>query len=142
MWCRLWRCNSLLFGMSAISKRKNCPSWWFRWKRIWHRNFTLWKLLKGPSWPWSYGSWIYNYLCNQCPSPLHDVVNFRMSIRARCTALCDKVCQWLATGRWFSPGPPVSSTNKNWRPRYNWHIVESGVKYHQTNKHWFMIEYI
>ena len=22
------------------------------------------------------------------------------------------VCQWLATGRWFSPGPPVSSTNK------------------------------
>ena len=28
------------------------------------------------------------------------------------TSLCDKVCQWLATGRWFSPGPPVSSTNK------------------------------
>jgi hypothetical protein len=26
--------------------------------------------------------------------------------------LCDKVCQWLATGRWFSPGTPVSSTNK------------------------------
>ena len=29
-----------------------------------------------------------------------------------CTTLCDKVCQWLMTGRWFSPGPPVSSTNK------------------------------
>jgi hypothetical protein len=28
------------------------------------------------------------------------------------TALCDKVCQWLATGWWFSPGTPVSSTNK------------------------------
>ena len=28
------------------------------------------------------------------------------------TSLCDKVCQWLATGRWFSPGTPVSSTNK------------------------------
>ena len=26
--------------------------------------------------------------------------------------LCDKVCQWLATDQWFSPGPPVSSTNK------------------------------
>ena len=25
------------------------------------------------------------------------------------TTLCDKVCQWLVTGRWFSP---VSSTNK------------------------------
>jgi hypothetical protein len=28
------------------------------------------------------------------------------------TTLCDKVCQWLAAGRWFSPGIPVSSTNK------------------------------
>ena len=28
------------------------------------------------------------------------------------TTLCDKVCQWLATGRWFSPGPLVSSTTK------------------------------
>ena len=27
--------------------------------------------------------------------------------------LCDQVCQWPATGRWFSsPGTPVSSTNK------------------------------
>ena len=25
---------------------------------------------------------------------------------------CDKVCQWLATGLRFSPGTPVSSTNK------------------------------
>jgi len=28
------------------------------------------------------------------------------------TTLCDQVCQWLATGQWFSPGTPVSSTNK------------------------------
>jgi hypothetical protein len=28
------------------------------------------------------------------------------------TTLCDKVCQWLVTDRWFSPGTPVSSTNK------------------------------
>jgi hypothetical protein len=28
------------------------------------------------------------------------------------TTLCDKVCQWLTTGRWFSPVTPVSSTNK------------------------------
>jgi len=25
---------------------------------------------KGPSWPWSHGSWIYNYLCKECLSPL------------------------------------------------------------------------
>jgi len=24
----------------------------------------------GPSWSWSYGSWVYNYLCNQFLSPL------------------------------------------------------------------------
>jgi len=27
----------------------------------------------GPSWSWLYGSWIYNYLCNQCLSPLKVV---------------------------------------------------------------------
>jgi len=26
-------------------------------------------LLRGASWPWWYGSWIYNYLCNQYLSP-------------------------------------------------------------------------
>ena len=61
-----------------------------------------------PSWPWSYSSWIYNYLCNQCLSPLMWV---RISTRARCTTLCNKVCQWLATGQWFSPGFLVSSSN-------------------------------
>ena len=28
------------------------------------------------------------------------------------TTSCDKVCQWLAAGRWFSPHTMVSSTNK------------------------------
>ena len=31
----------------------------------------LFNLIEGPSWPWSYGSWIYNHLCNQCVSPLN-----------------------------------------------------------------------
>jgi hypothetical protein len=43
------------------------------------------------------------------------------------TTLCDNVCQWLATGRWFSQGTPI----ENWPPRYNWNIVESGVKHHE-----------
>jgi hypothetical protein len=34
-----------------------------------------------------------------------------------------QVCQWLATGRWFSPGPPVCSTNKTDRHDINsYHI--------------------
>jgi hypothetical protein len=64
------------------------------------------------SWPWSYGSWIYNYLCNQCLSPLMLWVGIPLMRGVLDTILCDKVCQWLATGRWFSPGTPVSSTNK------------------------------
>ena len=32
--------------------------------------------------------------------------------RARCTPLCDKVCQWLSAGRWGSKGTQVFSTNK------------------------------
>ena len=44
------------------------------------------------------------------------------------TTLCDDVCQWLATGWWFSS---VSSRNET--DRYNWYIVESGVKHHNPN---------
>ena len=52
---------------------------------------------------------IYNYLCNRCISPLMLWVG--ISIRARCTTLCNKkkVCQWLLTRRWFPHGPSVSS---------------------------------
>ena len=79
-------------------------------------------LQKGLSWPWSYGSWIYNYLCNECISPL--MLWVQISIRARCTTLCDKVCQRLAIGRCFSPGPPFYSTNKS--DRYD--IAELSLK--------------
>jgi hypothetical protein len=77
----------------------------------------------GPSWSWSYGSWIYKYHCNRCLSPLMFWV--RLPLRARCTTLYDKVCQWLAAGRWFSPGLPISSTNKT--DEHDWNSVESGV---------------
>jgi len=35
----------------------------------WHR-LHLSMSYQEPLWPWSYGSWIYNYLCNRCLSPL------------------------------------------------------------------------
>ena len=59
---------------------------------------------KGLSWPWSYGSWIYNYLCNR--------FDYRSGWGVLDTTLCDKVCQWLAVGWRFFPGNPVSATNK------------------------------
>ena len=65
-----------------------------------------------PSWTWSSGSWIYDYLCNLCLSPLKLWVGIPLRRGILDKTLCDKVCQRLATGRWFSPGTPVSSTNK------------------------------
>ena len=61
----------------------------------------------------SRGSWIYNYLCNQCLSlTLWVWIPFRQSVLD--ATLCDKVCQWLATGQLFSQGTLflVSFTNK------------------------------
>ena len=37
----------------------------------------------GPSWSWSYGRWIYSYLCNHCLSPL--TVFSSNPTQARCT---------------------------------------------------------
>jgi len=38
--------------------------------------------------------------------------------------LCDKVCQWPATGQWFSTGTTVSATNKT----DNYDIAETLLK--------------
>ena len=47
---------------------------------------------------------IYNdYRCKFESCSWHGVLD---------TTLCDKVCQWLETCRWFSPGTLVSSSNK------------------------------
>jgi hypothetical protein len=64
----------------------------------------------GPSWSWSYSSWIYYYLCNQCPS----LLTLCVWIPLRRGVLKLKVCQWRSTGRWFSPGTLVASTNKTY----------------------------
>jgi len=56
--------------------------------------------LRGSSWPWSYGSWIYNYrLCNQCLSPLTLWVRILLRRWILDTTLCDTVCQWLEETR-------------------------------------------
>ena len=55
---------------------------------------------------------ILNYLCNRCLSPLTLCVRTPLRRGVLDTTLCDKVCQWLAAGWWFSPGTLVSFTNK------------------------------
>ena len=62
--------------------------------------------------PLIYASWIYSYLWNQCLSPLTLWVRTPLRWGVLDTTLCDQVSAWLMTGRWFSPGNLVSSTNK------------------------------
>ena len=63
-------------------------------------------------WSWSYGSWNYINLCNQCPSPLTLWVRTLLRWGVLDITLCDKVCLWLAAGQWFSLGTPLSPNNK------------------------------
>jgi hypothetical protein len=67
---------------------------------------------KRPSWLWLYVSWIYNYICNKCLSPLTVWVFIPLRRGVLYTTLYDKVCQCPAAGSWYSPGTPVSITNK------------------------------
>ena len=79
----------------------------------------------GNVWCW----WYYNFYIKHVISSLvrvrrgrdRMVVGFTTSYaistysaQARCThtTLCDTICQWFATGLWFSLGTPVSFTNK------------------------------
>jgi hypothetical protein len=46
-------------------------------------------------------SWIYNYRCNQCLSPLTLRARLLFRWGVLDTTSCEKVCQWLAAGQWF-----------------------------------------
>ena len=89
--------------------------------------------LCGPSWSWSYGSWISNYLFNQCPSPLklhpahgkvyliqHYVMKFVSELR-QVVGIFLFFCFLF-----FGLPPPIKLT----APWYGWNIVESDVKQH------------
>ena len=96
---------NLLIKVSKI--HSNNSNWTFTSIIVWH-SYMLFSsnVLPEPSWSWSHGSWIHNYLCKQCPSCEFEPRSWWGALD---TTLCDKICQWLATGRWFSP---VSSTNE------------------------------
>jgi hypothetical protein len=75
-------------------------------------DMTSLKVIEGPSWSWSGGSWIYDYLCNQCLSPLTLCVRIPLRRGVLDTTLCNKVCQWLAAGSWFSLGTDTTLCDK------------------------------
>jgi hypothetical protein len=54
------------------------------------------------------------FVCNQCLSPLMLWVR---GVLDTTLSLCDKVCQWLATGLWFSSGTQYNIPP--WVKKYN-----------------------
>jgi hypothetical protein len=54
-----------------------CQFYWWREPEVPEKTTNLPQVWREQSWPWLYGSWIYNYLCNQCLSPLTLRVQIR-----------------------------------------------------------------
>ena len=66
---------------------------------------------QGPSWSWSHGSWIYDYLCNHCLSPVTFWVRISFWGCILDTTLCDKVCHgnfWRVAKQYFHKSPLTS----------------------------------
>jgi hypothetical protein len=127
-----WPCCCIFHVYVLIPFCDNVCSIWVK-ENLWVLVCLFVYISKGPSWSWSYGSWIYNYLCNQCLSPPTLWVRILHRWGVLDTTLCDIVCQWLATVRgflWVLRFPPPK---KNWPTRYNWNIVVSGTKHHKPN---------
>ena len=74
---------------------------------------------------WSHGSWICNYLCNQCLSLLMLWVQIPLR-QGVMKFVCD--LQQVGGFLWVLRFPPPI----NWPQQYNWNIVESGIKHHVT----------
>jgi hypothetical protein len=100
--------------------------------------------VSGPKWVkvmiMVFNAWIYIYLCNQCITPLNCEFESR-SWRGACdTTLWDKVCQWLATSRWFSPGNLVSwMILSNHRSSNKCNIVQNSISTFLLHRRWYNI---
>ena len=73
---------------------------YFLWARVEHKTSSWWLTLMAKL-PYDW-----------CLSPLTLWVRIMLRWGVLDSALCDKVCQWLATGRLFSPVTLVSSNSK------------------------------
>jgi hypothetical protein len=78
-------------------------------KQYWFSTWLLHNIIMHTCWC-HHDHMVVGFICNQCLSPLTLWVRIPLRRGVLDTTLCDKVCQWLATGQRFSPGPPVSST--------------------------------
>ena len=88
---------------------------------------------------WSYGSWIYNYLCNKCLSSLK--VWIRFPLMARCTRYNIMWLSWSVTcdRSVVLSGYSTIFYQYNWRHENNSNIVESGVKHNNHTTSYALI---
>ena len=85
----------LLYLQAVLFSRFEQISWISYIKLFKIRRYQIpFKLCKKSS--WLYGSWIYNYPCNQCLSPLTLWVRIPFRRGVFDTTLGDNVCKWLA----------------------------------------------
>jgi len=82
-----------------------------------------------PSWSWSYGSWIYNYLCNRCLSPLSCELESRSW-----TDVLDTTCDHDHHGRYcywsFESTTKILTVPNGWLP-----MASSSLK-----KYWVILD--
>ena len=132
--------EDLIFYRYLTYHKNNVKKWPIQsCKKYIHLKWNCY-FLQGSLLSWSYGSWIYNSLINQCLPPLKLWV--RSPFMARCTRY--NIMWWslslLATSnisqkqdgcflRVLRFLPPIKLT-----PRYNWNIVESGMALYIRNE--------
>ena len=88
---------------------------------IWIDLLHIPNLILGAVMVWSYGSLIYNYLCNQCISPLTLWVRNPLRRVVLDTTLCDKVCHIARNDRWFAYLHIQNGGSKRiWNLTYSW----------------------
>jgi hypothetical protein len=100
-------------------------------------------VLQGPLWSWSYGSWKYSYLCNQCISPLKLWVWIPLMARySGGQSYWWRISEYHAitidlpqvTDRlYYIMLYRVHLAMSDWPPLYSWNVVESGARHHNLN---------
>jgi hypothetical protein len=75
----------------------------------------LWRV-----WSWSYCSWIYNYMCNQCLLPLQLWILFPLMLRStRYNIMIKLVSDFRQVDGFLH--------QLNWQSRYNWNTVNNTI---------------
>ena len=86
-------------------------------------------IIRGTSWSWSYGSWMYNYLWNQCLSSLTLRVRIPVRWGVLDTTICDSLSATSSRSVVYSEYL-VSSTHKTDRHDITEILLKVALKHH------------